>query len=130
MVNVDPFDLSKYHQEINQDVPFDLSTHHLELPSTRDAADRVPAFTIQILPEYDQENTGGQSSISREVTSSSLGGHKHPLTENRTNIISLPPPLDPEKTQDSVAKLSRKKYFKDEKLVLDCEWDDCDESFR
>ena len=133
MVNVDPFDLTKYHQEINQDVPFDLSTHHLELPSTRDAADRVPAFTIQILPEYDQENTGGQSAISRDVTSSSSGGHKHPLTENRNNIINLPPPpapLDPEKTQDSVTKLSRKKYFKDEKLVLDCEWDDCDESFR
>lgn len=124
MVNVDPFDLSKY-QEINQEAPFDLSTHHLdEISSPRDG-DSVPAFTIQILPEYDQEN------ISREVTPSSSGVHKHPLTENRTNIISHPPPppLDPEKTQDSVTKLSRKKYFKDEKLVLECEWDDCDESF-
>ena len=120
MVNVDPFDLSKYNEEINQDVPFDLS-----IPG----AVGVPAFTIQILPEYDQEN-GGQSSISREVTSSSgSGGHKHPLTENRNNIISHLPPPDSDKTQDSVAKLSRKKYFKDEKLVLDCEWDDCDESF-
>ena len=120
MVNVNPFDLSKYNEEINQDVPFDLS-----IPG----AVGVPAFTIQILPEHDQEN-GGQSSISREVTSSSgSGGHKHPLTENRNNIISHLPPPDSDKTQDSVAKLSRKKYFKDEKLVLDCEWDDCDESF-
>ena len=89
MVNVDPFDLSKYQQEINQDAPFDLSTHHLdEISSSRDGdtVDSVPAFTIQILPEYDQEN------ISREVTSSSSGVHKHPLTENRTNNISLPPP--------------------------------------
>ena len=141
MVNVDPFDLTKYHPEINQDVPFDLSKPHDDHPPSREeitsSEASVPVFTIHVLPEYDQENE--RKAVPPSSSSSSSSGHKHhPLAENRSSNIISPPP-EPENKDvvtkrdsvtDSVTKLSRKKLFRDEKLVLECEWDDCDESFR
>ena len=101
MVNVDPAELLKYQ---SGDIVLPVNT-----PSSS-----TPAFTITILPEYDQENIINHHHH-QQPSASSVS--KTPLVDQSNNVVVI--------DNDEVSTLSKKNFFRDEKLLLECEWDDC-----
>ena len=125
MVNVDPFDLTKYQKEAESDHE-KPSNNDPEPASAVLAEVTVPSYTIRVLTDQND------AVISTPNTN---GGIKTPLIEvvdHRNDIenINNVDNIVVYDQSDAVTNLSRRKnFFKDEKLQLDCEWDDCSDYF-
>ena len=81
--------------------PLDLTSYQQDSLALTVNNENVPSYTISILPEAATEDNN-------------FYHFKSPLGD-QSNMMT-----------DSVTQLARRNYYKDEKLVLSCEWDDCD----
>jgi len=107
MVNVDPSDYGKYQ--------------NYETDNSTECQQTAPLYTIRVLENESIDIT--PSSISTQDE-----GFRSPLIDSSNNIQQMDNIIVCPQS-DSVSNLSRKNFFRDEKLQLDCEWDDCIDNF-
>jgi len=134
MVNVDPYDISEF-----QDIPESANKYEI-LQLEND--ENIPAFTIQVMTEAEHDSLKLQHiEANNEVfkvplsdTSNTSGNNAADRIDNNPKVLrSTSSELAISSINSSnslnVKTLMRKNYYKDEKLYLECEWDDCVDTF-
>ena len=130
MVNVDPFDIVEFQETPESGSDYEI----LQLEND----ENIPTFTIQVMPfeEHDtykiQQLESNTELLKLPLSDkSNIGGvvpgkadFKSRLSRSSSTEASVP-----SVNSAHVKTLKKQNYYKNEQLYLECEWDDCVETF-
>eukprot|EP00092_Neocalanus_flemingeri_P017290 GFUD01018700.1.p1 GENE.GFUD01018700.1~~GFUD01018700.1.p1 ORF type:complete len:622 (-),score=135.52 GFUD01018700.1:151-2016(-) len=137
MVNVDPYDISEYQDIPESQLSGENKFEILQLEND----ENIPTFTIQVMSVEECDNLKFQPvEVNSDVFKVPLGDSSNTagnaLDRNENNKPKLVRPASEIAVSTincsnslNVKTLMKKNYYKNEQLHLECEWDDCVDSF-